>query len=243
MWIKICANTSLQDALLASEAGADAVGYVFAHSPRQVTPLQVGAIAPELPFDLTQIGVFGTQAFEEIEFGLHTAGLHGVQLHGELNFELADRLRNSFGPDFFLIQTLHWSLDRDPAESERTLRDELRAIGRHRAADAVLVDTRTASANGGTGRTFPWERARDVISGEAGKLRIVLAGGLNPSNVAEAIRTLRPWGVDVASGVESRPGRKDPGLLQAFIRTARTAFAEIENQSPLGPLSMKPSAR
>jgi phosphoribosylanthranilate isomerase len=236
MWIKICANTSLDDANLAADAGADAVGYVFARSPRQVTAYQVAAIAPELSPEVTQIGVFNTQAFDEIEFALHTAGLHGVQLHGELDFQLAERLRNAFDSRFFLIQTLHWSLDRDPAASERTLRDELRAIGRHRAADAVLLDTRTASASGGTGRTFDWNRAHDVIAAEAGKLRIVLAGGLTPDNVAEAIRTLRPWGVDVASGVEFGPGRKDPARVRAFIRAARVAFAEIENR-PVTPVA------
>ncbi|HEY6447531.1 MAG TPA: phosphoribosylanthranilate isomerase [Acidobacteriaceae bacterium] len=233
MWIKICANTNLQDALRAAEAGADAVGYVFASSPRQVTPGQAATIAPELPPDVTQIGIFNTQDFEEIQFALQTAGLHGVQLHGELDFQLAERLRNAFDPSFFLVQSLHWSLDRDPAASERTLRDELRAIGRHRAADAVLVDTRTATASGGTGKVFDWERARDVLAAESGKVRIILAGGLTPENVAEAIRALRPWGVDVASGVESFPGRKDPVRLHAFIRAARAAFAAIENVPPV----------
>ncbi len=233
MWIKICANTNLSDVQLAVDAAADAVGFVFAPSPRRVDPAQVAAINPGLPTDLTQIGVFRTQAFDEIEFALHTAGLHGVQLHGELDFQLAERLRNAFDSNFFLIQSLHWSLDRDPAASERTLRDELRAIGRHRAADAVLLDTRTAKASGGTGIAFDWERARDVLAAESGKLRIILAGGLNPANVAEAIRTLRPWGVDVASGVESFPGRKDPARVRAFIVAARAAFAEIENTTPL----------
>ncbi len=229
MWIKLCANTNLADVQLAVDAAADAVGFVFAPSPRRVTPDQVAAISQEIPSDVTQIGVFTTQDYDEIEFSLHTAGLHGVQLHGELDFQLAERLRNAFDSNFFLIQSLHWSLDRDPAASERTLRDELRAIGRHRAADAVLIDTRTAKASGGTGTAFDWERARDVIAAESGKLRIVLAGGLNPANVAEAIRTLRPWGVDVASGVESFPGRKDPIRVHTFIRNARAAFAEIEN--------------
>jgi phosphoribosylanthranilate isomerase len=233
MWIKICGNTTLLDTLSAAEAGADAVGYVFALSPRQVTPRQVATITPELPFDLTQIGVFNTQDYDEIEFALHTAGLHGVQLHGELDFQLADRLRGAFDANFFLIQSLHWSLDRDPAAAERTLRDELRAIGRHQAADAVLLDTRTATASGGTGKALDWDRAHDVLAAEAGKLRIILAGGLTPYNVAEAIHTLRPWGVDVASGVESFAGKKDPIRVHNFIRTARTAFAEIENRFPI----------
>lgn len=188
-------------------------------------------IAPELSPDVTQIGVVNTQDFDEIEFTLHTAGLHGVQLHGELDFQLAERLRRAFDSRFFLIQSLHWSLDRDPAASERRLRDELRAIGRHHAADAVLLDTRTATASGGTGKTLDWKRAGDVIAAEAGKLRIVLAGGLTPSNVADAIRTVRPWGVDVASGVESFPGRKDPVRVHTFVRAARVAFAAIENKA------------
>lgn len=232
MWIKLCANTNPSDVQLAIDVAADAVGFVFARSPRHVAPEQVAAITAELPSDLTQIGVFETQDFDEIEFTLHTAGLHGVQLHGELDFLLAERLRNAFDSTFFLIQSLHWSLDRDPAASERTLRDELRAIARHRAADAVLIDTRTAKASGGTGTAFDWERARDVLSAESGKLRIILAGGLDSANVAEAIRTLRPWGVDVASGVESFPGKKDPARVRAFIAAARAAFADIENASP-----------
>jgi len=233
MWIKICANTSADDARLAADAGADAIGYVFAPSPRRVTPHQVALSAPELSSDVTQIGVVNTQDLDEIEFALHTAALHGVQLHGELDFQLAERLRKAFDSRFFLIQSLHWSLDSDPAASERRLRDELRAIGRHHAADAVLLDTRTASASGGTGKILDWKRAGDVIAAEAGKLRIVLAGGLTPTNVAEAIRTVRPWGVDVASGVESFPGRKDPVRVYAFIRAARVAFAAIENKSLL----------
>lgn len=231
MWIKICANTSPDDARLAADAGADAVGFVFAPSSRRVTPHQVAMIAPDLSPDVTQIGVVNTQDFDEIEFTLHTAGLHGVQLHGELDFQLAERLRKAFDSSFFLIQSLHWSLDSDPAASERRLRDELRAIGRHHAADAVLLDTRTATASGGTGKTLDWKRAGDVIAGEASKLRIVLAGGLTPENVAEAIRTVRPWGVDVASGVESFPGKKDPMRVYAFIRAARVAFAGIENKA------------
>lgn len=231
MWIKICANTSPDDARLAADAGADAVGFVFAPSSRRVTPHQVAMIAPDLSPDVTQIGVVNTQDFDEIEFTLHTAGLHGVQLHGELDFQLAERLRKAFDSSFFLIQSLHWSLDSDPAASERRLRDELRAIGRHHAADAVLLDTRTATASGGTGKTLDWKRAGDVIAGEASKLRIVLAGGLTPENVAEAIRTVRPWGVDVASGVESFPGKKDPMRVYAFIRAARIAFAAIENKA------------
>jgi phosphoribosylanthranilate isomerase len=229
MWIKICGNTNLQDTQLAAEAGADAVGFVFAPSPRRVTLSQISDIMPGLPEDLTRIGVFNTQNFDEIVSALRSAGLHGVQLHGELDFSLAEKLRNEFGAPLFLVQTLHWDLNRDPNRTEEKLRNELRAVTRHTNIDAVLLDTRTATASGGTGQAFNWERAHDVIAAEAGKLRIILAGGLTPENVAEAIQTLRPWGVDVATGVERHPGRKDPARVQAFITTARAAFAAIEN--------------
>ncbi|MGA7523700.1 MAG: phosphoribosylanthranilate isomerase [Acidobacteriaceae bacterium] len=239
MWIKLCANTNLADAQWAADAGADAIGFVFAPSPRRVTAGQIAAIMPDLPTDVTRIGVFNTQDFDEIVFSLNTSGLHGVQLHGELDFSLAERLRNQFGPGFFIIQSLHWNLNSDPTRAEQKLRDELRAVGRHSTADAILLDTRTAAASGGTGQSFDWKRAQQVLAAETGsKLRIILAGGLRPENVAEAIHTLRPWGVDVASGVERYPGQKDSGRVAAFITTARTAFAAVENHAALGQPSL-----
>ena len=235
MWIKICANTTLDDALLAADAGADAIGFVFASSPRRVTAGHISAIMPDLPADLTKIGIFNTQDFDEITAALLSAGLHGVQLHGELDFSLAEKLRKQFAANFFLIQTLHWDLNSDPVRAEQKLRNELRAIARHSDIDAILLDTRTASASGGTGKTLDWARARDVLTAETGKLRIILAGGLTPENVGEAIRTLHPWGVDVASGVERQPGKKDPARVGSFIVAARAAFAEVENVSTSAP--------
>lgn len=232
MWIKLCANTSLDDALLCVDAGADAIGFVFAPSIRRVTPGQVATFIPELPSDITKIGIFLTQDLDEILFTLRSTALDGAQLHGQLDFSLIESLRAAFPPSFFLIQTLHWDLSADPARAANRLRDELRSIARHAGIDAILLDSKTANASGGTGKTLDWPRAHDVLSEEAGKLRVILAGGLTPDNVAEAIHTLRPWGVDVASGVETRPGRKDPGRAQAFVFMARTAFAEIENFTP-----------
>jgi phosphoribosylanthranilate isomerase len=240
MWIKLCANTSLEDALLAADAGADAAGFVFAPSARRVTAGQIADIMPALPPDITGIGVFNTQNSDEIVFSLHAAGLHGVQLHGELDFSLIEKLRKAFDRTFFLIQTLHWDVNRDPARAEQRLRDELRAIARHGAMDAILLDTRTATASGGTGRILDWPRAQAVLAAEAGKTRIILAGGLTPDKVAEAIRTLRPWGVDVASGVEAAPGIKDPARVHAFVRAARVAFASIEKASPLSQALQQP---
>ncbi|MGA8108123.1 MAG: phosphoribosylanthranilate isomerase, partial [Acidobacteriaceae bacterium] len=203
-------------------------GFVFASSPRRVTAGQIAAFMPELPPDITRIGIFNTQDFDDIVFSLRTAGLDGVQLHGELDFSLAENLRRQFGASFFVIQTLHWDLNCEPARAEQRLREQLRAMARHEAVDAVLLDSRTATATGGTGRTLDWPRAKDVLGAEAGPLRVILAGGLHPGNVREAINTLRPWGVDVASGVEQYPGKKDPGRLRDFITEARAAFAEVE---------------
>lgn len=228
MWIKICGNTSLEDVQMAEEAGADAAGFVFASSPRRVTAGQIAEMMQGVPLDLTQIGVFNTQDFDEIVFALRTAGLHGVQLHGELDFSLADRLRREFGPRFFLVQTLHWDIGGDPGRAQDRLRNELRAIARYSAIDAVLLDARTPTASGGTGKTFDWKRAREILSSEAGPTRVIVAGGLHPGNVREAILTLRPWGVDVASGVEYAPGKKNHEILKDFIYAARVAFREIE---------------
>lgn len=241
MWIKLCANTSLADAQLAADACADALGFIFAPSPRRVDAAQVAAITPKLPPDITQVGVFQTGDFDEIAAIIRATGLHGIQLHGNaaaLDLGLIDRLRAEFGERQFLIQTLHWSVDQDPAQTEQKLRSALRTLRTHGAIDAVLLDTKTASASGGTGRAFDWKRAQQVLAAETGKLRIILAGGLKPENVAEAIRTLRPWGVDVTSGVEKRPGEKDPARVAAFVTAARAAFAAIEN-NPLAAVGSR----
>lgn len=237
MWIKLCANTSLADAQLAADACADAVGYVFAPSPRRVDAAQVAAIAEKLPPDITQIGVFQSQDFEEIAATVRATGLHGIQLHGHQgtpDLALIDRLRGAFGEREFLIQTLHWPLDEEPARTEAALRGAIRSLRAHGGADAILLDAKTATASGGTGRSFDWKRAQQVLAAETGKLRVILAGGLTPENVAQAIRTLRPWGVDVASGVEKRPGEKDAARVAAFVTAARAAFAAIENTLPNG---------
>lgn len=231
MWIKLCANTSAEDAHLAADAGADALGFVFAPSPRRVTPEQAAVIGRDLPNDPTRIGVFLTGDFDEIAASIRSGHLHGTQLHGALDLRLIENFRSRFGETHFLIQTLHWDLEADPSATEQTLRHQLRALSREGTIDAVLLDAKTAAASGGTGKSFNWTRAREVISAESSGLRIILAGGLTPENVTEAILTLRPWGVDVASGVEASPGRKDPSRVHAFLRAARTAFAAIESPS------------
>jgi phosphoribosylanthranilate isomerase len=228
MWVKICGTTNFEDAQLAVEAGADAVGFVFAPSPRRVTSSQLAEMPLETLGDARRVGVFVGQDFEEVAYDIRAARLTGVQLHGELDFALIERLRHEFEDDLLIIQTLHWPVGSVVADLQRRLRSDLRAIARHRGADAVLLDTKTAQAIGGTGTSYDWDRAREVLSEAAGKLRLIVAGGLNAGNVSAAIRTLHPWGVDVASGVEAAPGKKDPEQVRAFIREAHKAFAEFE---------------
>jgi phosphoribosylanthranilate isomerase len=214
MWVKICANTNLEDALLAAEAGADAVGFVFAESPRHVTVQQVSAMTPHLPETLEKFGVFVDSGFEEIVQTVTECGLTGVQLHAAKDPLLAERLRGRFGTELTVLRVIHYSQD---------LEAQLKAAQADRNINGVLVDSRTATAVGGTGVRFDWQAARRGFLESASHLKLIAAGGLNPENVAEAIQTLEPWGVDVASGVEAAPGKKDPALVKAFVNAARTA--------------------
>lgn len=212
LWVKICANTSLEDARLAAEAGADAVGFVFAPSPRRVTAEQVAAIAPYLPESIEKIGVFVDATADEIVATVRACGLTGVQLHSGSGVELPARLRAALGPLVRILRVVHFGPD--------TV-EQARAFAADPNVDAVLVDSRTATAVGGTGITFDWNEARKTLFDGGGNVRLVAAGGLNPENVTEAIATLRPWGVDVASGVEASPGRKDPAKIRTFVANVR----------------------
>ncbi|MGB6691995.1 MAG: phosphoribosylanthranilate isomerase [Terracidiphilus sp.] len=214
LWIKICATTSLGDAQLAAVAGADAIGFVFAPSPRRVTVEQVAAITPHLPAALEKIGVFVDAPLEEIEAAVRACGLTGVQLHCEAGIGLPRRLREGFGSALRILRVVHF----DAHSAERAA-----ALDEDANIDAILVDSRTPAAVGGTGVAFDWLAARETLYHNATARRRIAAGGLSPSNVAEAIATLRPWGVDVASGVESAPGRKDPDKVRAFVANARAA--------------------
>lgn len=216
LWIKICANTSLEDASLAAEAGADALGFVFAPSPRRVTAEQVAAIVPRLPAHVEKIGVFVEASFAEIARTVRHCGLSGVQLHAGIEAQTGTKLREAFGPAFRILRVVHFG----PKAAAQAA-----AFAAEPASDAVLVDSRTAAAVGGTGVSFNWDEAARTLFAD-GKLKLIAAGGLSPENVAEAIRVLRPWGVDVASGVEAAPGRKDPERIRSFVRNARGATVD-----------------
>ncbi len=222
LWIKICGNTSLGDAQLAAEAGADAVGFVFAPGPRQVTAAEAAAIVRGLSPQIEKIGVFVDAPIEEIYATVRASGLTGVQLHFEASAELPAELRQRLGPRLRILCVVHF----ENGGAELAAK-QVAAHSRNPHVDAVLVDSRTPAAVGGTGVAFDWAAAAQALGPNSeSRTHLVAAGGLNPANVAAAIATLRPWGVDVVSGVEAAPGRKHAEKVRAFVARARAAHSE-----------------
>jgi len=221
MWVKICANTNLGDALLAVEAGADAVGFVFAPSKRRVTAAQVAPITKQLPESVEKVGVFTTTDAAEILQAASVAGLNCVQLHSAFDPSLIEAVSAGSGGSLRVLQVLDVPAEVDPS----ALRGVLESALLHPYVVAVLLDASHGGASGGTGKTFAWESVaamvRRVQTQTGGQ--VVVAGGLRSENVAEAIAAFAPWGVDVASGVEASPGVKDGARLKAFVAEARKA--------------------
>jgi phosphoribosylanthranilate isomerase len=243
-WIKICGTTSLEDALASVEAGADALGFIFAESPRRVTPEQARDIIKRLPREVEKIGVFVEQSFQEIDEIVKVARLTGAQLHGEplhtrdilLEYDKKRKkprswLQRVFGrphPLPTLISVMR--LPRQPDPEKITLKCELKAMhGRlpdelSPRCDHMMYDRRVdGGPAGGTGEALDWEawsKAGFIIPG------CILAGGLTPDNVGQAIAALRPYGVDVVSGVEREKGKKDHAKLRAFVEAVREADAK-----------------
>jgi phosphoribosylanthranilate isomerase len=214
MWVKICGNTSLEDAQHAAEAGADALGFVFASSPRQVTLDQVRRIVPHLPQSVETYGVFVDTPLNQIVRTVLECGLSGVQLHCTVEARIAHTLRRHF-----LARHVEHTKIVSVLAYDETLPQQL--IEAAASADAVLVDSKSATSAGGNGKRWNWQAASGTFRDAIGKVRIIAAGGLDPSNVEKAIATLAPWGVDVVTGVEASPGRKDPHLVEAFIQCAK----------------------
>jgi phosphoribosylanthranilate isomerase len=213
MWVKICGTTNLEDARLAVDAGADAVGFVFGPSRRQVIAEQVAEITPHLPEKVEKIGVFVDETHDRIAEIVRTAGLTGIQLQGDETPEAVAELRNL---NLRMVVKVVWA-----SAGIGTLPQRIAA---HRPnVDSILLDSGSVAVRGGTGTRFDWIEVAAQLRRVQNGTRIVVAGGLNPSNVATAIATLHPWGVDVASGVEREPGRKDPDKVRAFVAAARKA--------------------
>ncbi len=223
MWIKICGTTNVDDALLAVASGADAVGFVFAPSSRQVMAQQVAEITPRLPAEIEKIGVFTTQDAKEILGAVTLAGLTGVQLHGDFNPTLIAALKDGTRGRLRVLQVVSFARE-GGSEAERQFEVTLRNVFVDGKVDAVLLDTAKSGISGGTGLTFNWPRAAEIIRRvwpRESHCRLIVAGGLRPENVTAAIAQLHPWGVDVVSGVEASPGAKDSARVRDFIDAAR----------------------
>jgi phosphoribosylanthranilate isomerase len=217
MWVKICANTNVEDALLAAELGADAVGFVFAPSKRRVTVEQVAEITRRVPAGVDRVGVFTTTDAEEILLAAREANLTVVQLHSTFD----PRLVESMDDGLKVLQVV----DVPEGMSAQELRETLKTVLAHPRVFAALLDASHGGTSGGTGKTFDWDEMAGVVKAaqkETGG-KIIVAGGLRAENVGAAIAEFSPWGVDVASGVEATAGKKDPQRLRDFIEAARKA--------------------
>jgi phosphoribosylanthranilate isomerase len=206
VFVKICGITNEEDALLAVALGADALSFMFVPgSPRQVSPADVSAILRRLPATITTFGVFRDERPERVIEIVNSLGLGGAQLHGR---EPPSEVRAVKDMVPLVIQAF--------AAGDPTL-----ASVREGGADFVMID----AAEPGSGRTFDWALAEGAPAG----IRLILAGGLTPENVAGAIMRVRPFGVDVSTGVETAPGsgRKDPAKMRRFLEAARAAAEEL----------------
>ncbi|MBE3070227.1 MAG: phosphoribosylanthranilate isomerase [Planctomycetes bacterium] len=212
--VKICGITRPEGAREAAEAGADAIGLVFAESPRRVTPAAAARIVRALPPWVTPVGVFVDESPETIRAIAAEAGLVVAQLHGDEPPDTPARLEG-----LKVIKAFGLGTEAD-LEAARRWREQSERSGR--VPDAYLVDARVAlGPRGGTGKTADWDLAARMIL--EGFRPLILAGGLTPDNVADAVRAVRPWGVDGSSGLESEPGLKAPGKVRAFLRAVWTA--------------------
>jgi phosphoribosylanthranilate isomerase len=218
IWIKICGTTNLEDALTSVEAGADALGFVFYEkSPRKIDPDKVREIVKELPPGIERVGVFVHESFEQSREIAAYCGLTAVQLCESR--ERAISVHSKAGCKLFVAVPASVLLD-DPA------RFSTRQEGRE-FIDALFVDSGSREQPGGTGVPFHWQQAAPAIGAAGRCFNMVIAGGLDDENVTQAIRILNPWGVDVVSGVEASPGKKDPHKVRAFIAAVRE-FEKLE---------------
>jgi len=200
--VKICGITNIEDALEAVEAGADALGFVFfERSPRNIFPEQAAAIIRQLPPFVQTVGLFVNQELAVVNSIADRCGLDLIQLHGEESPDFCSGVKRRVIKAFRVKDAA--SLDHMPDYN----------------VAACLLDAWSPAAHGGTGETFNWE----IAAAAAVSSRIILAGGLTPGNVTAAVEAVRPYAVDVSSGVESAPGKKDPVKIRNFILNARNS--------------------
>lgn len=218
---------------MAIHAGADALGFVFHRkSPRYIEPKAAQAIIAQLPAERERVGVFVGELGERAVKVFNRAKLTALQFHVGLEAAAEPGQPEPYSVDRFwqapnkiymvmpapimledwLASESSWVLEQEPAPGfSATL------------FDTIFLDSGTARQPGGTGKTFDWSKAAPMVKDLGQTTKVVVAGGLTPGNVSQAIRTLKPWGVDVVSGVEARPGKKDPEKVRAFIAAVREA--------------------
>jgi phosphoribosylanthranilate isomerase len=201
--VKICGITNVEDAQVAVDAGADALGFIFCESsPRYLSPSAAARIIQTVPPFVAKVGVFVNSPEESVRRILSECGIDTLQFHGDEPPEFCG------GFPCKVIKAFR-------VQDE----DSLRRASAYRNY-AWLLDSYVPGQSGGTGVQFNWELARRAIRESA---RVILAGGLTPENIGQAVRQVRPYGVDVSSGVEAKPGRKDHAKVKLFIREAKTA--------------------
>jgi phosphoribosylanthranilate isomerase len=241
-WIKICGITNLEDALTAVEAGADALGFVFYDkSPRNIDPELAREIVQRIPEHVERVGVFvGTVGRQELSifnqvrltaFQLYPFSRVGTQnegvTFGEGCFWQTPKTFLSFPMGFFAeddsrLESLASDLVKSSEQGETLAMQHQRSLeefGFH----TIFLDSGNVDQPGGTGLAFDWRKAAALVNAVRDRINVVVAGGLNADNVAESIAILRPWGVDVSSGVEKSPGKKDPDKIRAFVSAVRGA--------------------
>jgi phosphoribosylanthranilate isomerase len=216
-WVKICGMTNLEDALTAVEAGADAVGFVFYEkSPRKISVEAAREIVRQLPEGVEKVGVFVDLESEQIREIVLAVGLSAVQLHGDKSmnclWEDPRPSAQSVGASRLIPMIYAETLRDSGFLINQDVRDQIFAI---------LLDSRSDGTPGGTGATFDWESTRDIVQAMSLVVPVIVAGGLTPANVPEAMRLFQPFGLDVVSGVEASPGKKDPQKVRAFVKAVR----------------------
>ncbi len=213
-WIKICGMTNLEDALVAVDAGADAVGFVFYEkSPRKISVDAAREICSKLPESVDKIGVFVNELPEKVSSIADEAGLTAVQFHGD---EYQSPERYSVNRDAFFCLPASFVKRWNQGNVFVSFSGFPNLAG-------VLLDSGTREDRGGTGKTFAWGEVHGFVRTTGTLHPVVIAGGLTPANVGWAVEFLKPWGVDVVSGVEANPGKKDPEKVRAFVKAVRDA--------------------
>ena len=233
MWIKICGIRDRQTADVVAKLGADAVGLNFyAKTPRQIDVGSAAEVVSRLNSTAVMdsantsgpvepVGLFVNHSTDEIVTICQQSGIGTVQVHGDEPPELLAEIQNRL-PELNIIRAFRFGdAGLQPLQEYVTKCNELRV-----SIWACLVDSHVEGSYGGTGTTVAWQRLREEFSA-VDLPPLILAGGLDADNVADAIKTVRPWGVDTASGVEFSPGQKNPHKVEQFINNARKAFAEI----------------